>query len=55
MEVSPLNRATPSHHPFLDGIFPRKPSSYEGYPYDYGNHHIPFWFIVYNNLNYGLS
>ena len=31
MEVS-SNRGTPSHHPFLDGIFPHKPSSYWGTP-----------------------
>ena len=30
VEVS-WNRATPSHHPFLDGIFPYKPSIL-GYP-----------------------
>ena len=30
------NRGTPSHYPFLDGIFPHKPSI-RGYPI-YGNH-----------------
>ena len=36
--VVSYNRGTPSHHPFLDGIFPiQKPSSYWGYPHDYGN------------------
>ena len=31
MEVS-QNGGTPSHHPFIDGIFPYKPSSYWGTP-----------------------
>ena len=30
------HRRTPSHHPFLDGIFPSKPSIF-GYPHGYGN------------------
>ena len=38
MEVS-WNRATPNSHPFLDGIFPCKPSSYWGTPHDNGNSH----------------
>ena len=29
---SSTNGGTPSHHPFLDGIFPYKPSSYCGTP-----------------------
>ena len=35
-------RGTPSHHPFLDGIFHCKPSIL-GYTPIYGNHHIHFW------------
>ena len=27
-----INGGTPSHHPFLDGILPHKPSSYGGTP-----------------------
>ena len=27
----------PPNHPFLDGIFPYKPTSYWGYPHGYGN------------------
>ena len=30
--VASWNRGTPSHHPFLDGILPYKPSSYGGTP-----------------------
>ena len=41
MEVS-WNRGTPSHHPFLDGIFHYKPSSYGDAPID-GNLHMDWW------------
>ena len=40
MDVS-ANGGTPSHHPFLDGIFRYTPSSYWGTPI-LGNHHICF-------------
>ena len=33
------NRATPSYHTFIDGIFPYKPNIL-GYPQDYGNLHM---------------
>ena len=37
----PKNRATPSHHPFLDGIFPNKNHpAIKGHPHDYGNPHL---------------
>ena len=41
----------PLDHPFLDGIFPYKPSSY-GYPHDYGNSHIiiSYYIHVFENL-----
>ena len=35
----------PSHHPFVDRIFPSKPSSYWGTPID-GNPHIYIYMYV---------
>ena len=51
MEVS-WNRATPSHHPFLDGIFPNKnhPANL-GYPHDYGNPPLGFIPITINHIS----
>ena len=51
------HRGTPSHHPFLDGIFPYKPTSYWGTPMTmeipippipiYISHHIVYkWIII---------
>ena len=39
LEVS-WNRATPSHRPFLDGIFPNKNHPLLGYPHDHGHPHL---------------
>ena len=36
LEVSEKMAVTPSHHPFIAGIFPSRPSIL-GYPHDYGN------------------
>ena len=49
MEVS-LNRGTTSSHPFLDGIFLYKASSYWGAPID-GNSHVE---IIYSCIEYML-
>ena len=43
MEVS-INGGTPSYHPFIDGIFPCKPSSYGGTPI-YGNLHMQKYLV----------
>ena len=41
------NRGTPSHHPFIDRIFLSQPSSYGGYPHDYGNPHMCMYIYIY--------
>ena len=57
LEVS-WNRGTPSHHPFLDGISPYKPSSYGGTrpfrkPADGKIKHVPNHQILYYTDLYG--
>ena len=55
MEVS-WNGGTPSHHPFLDGIFSKKTTPIWGYPHDYGNPHIFLSFIaIYSYFQIGCS
>ena len=52
--------ATPSQHPFLDGIFLHKNKNHPffGYPHGYGNPHVPFgtqtWPEI-SQLNEGLK
>ena len=51
------HRATPSHHPFPEGIFPfTKTIQLRGYPHDYGNPHSwkPPYVTFDNHLNGGF-
>ena len=45
------HRATPSHHPFLDEIFPKKNIKLLGYPHDYRNQ---LWTIYWSYIKHIL-
>ena len=52
MVLPPSNRGTPSHHPFLDGIFHSKQTIF-GYTHGHGNPHVELHNIQYLwNINY---